>query len=146
MSNQSIGGTVVLKRRLFGVGKLRDNALSQHFTEFHTPLIEGIDLPDGALCENAVLVERDEFAQDLRRQAIGQDRGRRTVALKRFVRHQPLGSSSRRNFLRRFTERQRLRLRQYIGEEQVMMNSQRIELVHESDEVAWDRLGSLVNE
>ncbi len=39
--------------------QFRQNALSQHFAQFHTPLIERVDAPDRALDEDFVLVERD---------------------------------------------------------------------------------------
>jgi hypothetical protein len=46
------------ERRLCPALEFGDNALGQHFAKFHTPLIERINLPDSALCENDVLVER----------------------------------------------------------------------------------------
>ena len=35
----------------------------EFFAEFHTPLVEGIYVPDGALDEHFVLIQRDEFTQ-----------------------------------------------------------------------------------
>ena len=43
--------------------ELGDDALRQNLAQLHAPLVEGIDLPDRALGEDAVLVERDELAE-----------------------------------------------------------------------------------
>ena len=43
--------------------ELGDDALREHLAELDTPLVEGVDLPDHALGEHAVLVERDELTQ-----------------------------------------------------------------------------------
>ena len=44
--------------------KLRNNTLGQDLAQLHTPLIERVDVPDGALREDAVLVKRDEITKD----------------------------------------------------------------------------------
>ena len=36
---------------------LCNDVLGQYLAQFHTPLIEGVDIPDRALRENMVLVE-----------------------------------------------------------------------------------------
>ena len=41
--------------------------------ELDAPLVEGVDAPDGALDEDGVLVERDELAEDRRRELRGED-------------------------------------------------------------------------
>ena len=44
----------------FGLAfELWNNSLSQYFAEFHTPLIKGVDLPDGSLGKDAVFVKRN---------------------------------------------------------------------------------------
>ncbi len=53
-----------------GVSQLRQDALGQHLPELHAPLVEGIDVPDGPLCEDTVLVECDQLAERGRRQPI----------------------------------------------------------------------------
>ena len=55
------------ERRLCPALEFGDNALGQHFAKFHTPLIERINLPDSALCENDVLVERYQLPKNFRR-------------------------------------------------------------------------------
>ena len=50
----------------FGIGlafQFGGDAVGEDFAEFDAPLVEGIDVPDDALDENAVLVEGDDFAE-----------------------------------------------------------------------------------
>ena len=61
-----------MKVRIGVALQLGDNALREGLAEFHAPLVEGIDPPDGSLGEDAVLVERDQLTQRGRRQAIEQ--------------------------------------------------------------------------
>ncbi len=49
--------------------QFRNDPLRQNLAEFHAPLVEGIDLPDGALREHAVFVQRHQLAESCRRQA-----------------------------------------------------------------------------
>ena len=41
--------------------QLRIDFVREYLTQFHTPLIEGIDGPDDSLGEYEVFVERDQF-------------------------------------------------------------------------------------
>ena len=43
--------------------KFRDDALCEHFPQFDTPLVEGVNLPDDTLCEDAVFVQSNEFSE-----------------------------------------------------------------------------------
>ena len=56
----------------------RNDPLRENLAEFDAPLIEAVDLPDGALREDAVLVQRHQLAESGRRQAVQQEcvRGR----------------------------------------------------------------------
>src|ERR1035441_9884024 len=56
--NQTVRGTVVAECRLLLALKFRDDTLGQYLAQFHAPLVERIDLPDGALHEHRVLVKR----------------------------------------------------------------------------------------
>ena len=49
--------------RLLPAFKLRDNTLGQYLPEFHSPLIKGIDIPDGGLGKDIVLVEGYELTK-----------------------------------------------------------------------------------
>ena len=44
------------KRGFLRAFEFRNNALGQHLSKFHTPLVERVDLPDNALGENTVFV------------------------------------------------------------------------------------------
>ena len=70
--------------------KFWDNALGQHFAEFHPPLVERVDVPDNALGKDGVLVECNKLAERCGRERLGQDRIRRTVSLENPVRHEPI--------------------------------------------------------
>src|ERR1035437_8853871 len=62
------------------------------------------------------------------------------------MRHQPIRSAFGLDLLGRFPECERLGLREYVREQQVVMASERIQRPAETDEVAWDKLRSLVDE
>src|SRR4029434_498651 len=61
--------------------ELGDDVLGQHLAELDSPLIERVDVPDAPLGEHAVLVQRDELAERLRREPLCQDGVRRAIAL-----------------------------------------------------------------
>ena len=129
-------------RRAFEFG---DDALGEHLAQFHSPLVEGVDLPDGALREDSVLVKGDQLAQNLWREPIGQDRVRRPVAFKYAVGRQPVRRALGLHLLGRFPERQRLGLGKDVRHQHVVMAAQGIERLHKCDEVARDEPGPLVN-
>ena len=98
--------------------------LRQHLAQFDAPLIEGVDLPDGALGKDGVLVERDQFAQGLRRQPFRQKYVRGAVAFKHAMRHQPVRRSLRLDLLRGLAESQGLGLGKDVGQQHVVMAAQ----------------------
>src|SRR3954468_23609635 len=70
-ADQCVGRAVVRERRLALARQLGADALRQHLAELDAPLVERIDVPDHALHEDAVLVERDQCAEDVWRQPLG---------------------------------------------------------------------------
>lgn len=58
-ADQCVRRAVVLERRFGRALELRDDALRQHLSQFHAPLIERVDLPDDALSEHQMLVKSD---------------------------------------------------------------------------------------
>ncbi len=48
--------------RLFGGFEFGHDALRQNLPQLHSPLVEGIDIPDGALDEDAVFVKGNKLA------------------------------------------------------------------------------------
>src|SRR5262245_34633062 len=71
--DQTVGRAVVLESRLGDALELWDDTLCQNLAEFHSPLIERVDVPDCALGKYAVLVKGNQVSQRRRRQAIEQN-------------------------------------------------------------------------
>src|SRR5262249_10581483 len=65
-ANQAVGGGVVLELRLVGGLELGNDRLRQHLAELDSPLVEGVDLPDRPLGEDAVLIQCDQGAEAVR--------------------------------------------------------------------------------
>src|SRR5215470_9200527 len=92
-ADQRVSRAVVPERRLRRTLELGDDALRELLPEFDAPLVERVDVPDHTLREHAVLVERDERAERLRRELLRENHRRRPVALERPVRDEPLRRS-----------------------------------------------------
>ena len=60
--------------------ELGQDLAGQLLAELDAPLVEAVDVPDHALDEDLVLVERDQRAQAVRRELLVEDRGGRAVA------------------------------------------------------------------
>ena len=58
---------------LGGALQFGEDFCGEDLAEFHAPLVERVDVPDGALCENCVLVEGDELAEDGGGERVGED-------------------------------------------------------------------------
>src|ERR1700677_2173232 len=101
----------MVERRFGFTFKLWNDALRQRLTQFNSPLIERVDVPDRSLCKHRVLVECDEFAQRFRRKPLRKNCIRRAIAFENAMRHQPIRCSLGLNLLRSFSESQRLSLR-----------------------------------
>ena len=65
----------------------------EHLAQLDAPLVEGVDPPDRALREDAVLVEGDQRAERVRREPLGEDHVRGPVALEHPVRARPAPAS-----------------------------------------------------
>ncbi len=61
--------------------ELGDDPLGEHLAKLDSPLVKRVDLPDRALCENTVLIERDQGAQNLRSEPLRQNDVGRAVSL-----------------------------------------------------------------
>lgn len=57
-----------------------DDALGEDFAEFDAPLVEGVDVPEDSLGEDAHFVEGDEAAEDSGCEFFGKDDIGRAVA------------------------------------------------------------------
>ena len=99
-----------------------------------------------ALHEHAMFVEGDEFAERLGRESLGEDHVRRPVAFENPVRNEPLGCSFRLHFFGRLAERQRLGLREDVGQEHGVVPAQRVERLDKRNEVAGDEPRALMDQ
>ena len=117
-----------LRRRF----QFRDDSLGEHFAQLDAPLIEAVDVPDHALHEDRVLVERDQLAEHRRRQLLGENRVRRPIAGEHAMRHEPIRRAFGLHFLRRFAEGQRLGLGEDVGHQHVVMRPERVERLDEA--------------
>src|SRR5262245_29449277 len=126
--------------------EFRDDALSQHFTQLHTPLVERVDVPDNALGEDCMLIQGDELAERFRREPFGKERIRRAVALEDAMRHEPIRRALGFYFLRCLAEGQRFGLGEDVCQEHVVVPTQRVERLVERDEVAGNESRSLMNQ
>src|SRR5258708_2238541 len=70
-ADERVRRAVVPERRLRRALELGDDPLRELLPELDAPLVEGVDVPDHALREHAVLVERDERPERLRREPLG---------------------------------------------------------------------------
>ena len=78
------------ERRFGRVFQFRNDALRQHFAQLHAPLIERVNVPDGPLRKDTVLVECNQLAKCCRRKPFDENRVRRAIALKDPVGHEPV--------------------------------------------------------
>src|SRR5215471_1002386 len=70
--DQPVGRAVVAVYR-FGAIKLGQDSTGELFTQFYTPLIEGVNVPDHALGKDLVLIERNQATEGTRRHLRHQD-------------------------------------------------------------------------
>src|SRR5437870_3511863 len=126
--------------------KFLDNPLGQYFAKFHTPLVERVNLPDGALGEHAVLVEGDQLAEHVRRELLGEDRVRRAVALKYPMGYEPIRRALHLDLLPCLAEGQRLSLSEDVRQEHVVVAAELVERSAERDEVTGDEFGPLMDQ
>src|SRR5438445_2132383 len=126
--------------------KFRNDALGEHFAQLSAPLVRRIDVPDGALGEDGVLVESDELAKRFRREPFGEERIRWAVALEDAMRHEPIRRALSFDLVGRLTEGQGFGLSEHVCQEYVVVPAKRVERLVERDEVAWNEPRSLMNQ
>src|ERR1700722_3915017 len=100
----------MLERRPRPAFELWNDALGQRLAELHAPLVEGIDVPDRALREDAVLVQGDQRSERVRGELLGQQHVGRAVAFHDAMRDYRLGYSFGAQLFLGLAERQRLGL------------------------------------
>lgn len=121
----------MLELRICLAFEFGDDALGEYFSQLDSllldsPLVERINLPDGALGEHAVFVSCDEFSQRRRGESLKKDRVRRTVAFECSV----CCHSGRRaigfNLSKAFAKSQCFCLRKNVGQENVLVMTERV--------------------
>src|SRR5919197_5629055 len=73
-TDQGVGRAVVLKLRLGLGAQLGHDPARERLSELHPPLVEGVYAPDRPLREHAVLIQRDQGAERVGGESLGEDR------------------------------------------------------------------------
>ena len=76
----------MLERRFLLAFEFGNDPLRQHLAEFHAPLVKRVDLPHDSLGEDGVLVEGNQFTQNVGSKFLGEDGIGWTVAFKNAMR------------------------------------------------------------
>src|SRR5215472_252748 len=126
--------------------KLGDDALSKHLAQFNAPLVERVKVPDGALREHHMLIERHQLAENFRGKPFGKNHVGWTITLKHTMRHQPFRRAFSSDLLSGLAERQRLGLGENVRHKHIVMLSQRVERVSKRNKVTRDQPRSLMDE
>src|SRR5262245_63801193 len=126
--------------------ELRDDALSQDRTEFDSPLIERIDVPDCSLGEYAVLVQRNQLSERGRGQTIHHDGVGGPIAFEYPVRDEPIGRAFGLDLLARFSEGERLGLCEHVCQQHIVMPAELVERLCEGDEITGNEPSALMDQ
>lgn len=124
------------------------NLLRKDLAQLDTPLVEGVDVPDGSLGEGHMLVVGDQRTESSGCDLLGEDGGRRAVTKEGLVRHQVLGRALSLDLLRGLADHQSLRLGKEVGCQHALVLSvlNRVVRLGGHEEVRWNKLGTLVEQ
>ena len=141
-------GTGIVAVNLARGLELSLNLLGQRLAELDTPLVEGVDVPDGTLGEGKVLVVGDQSTQSGRGDLLGQDGGGRAVTKEGLVRDELVGGTLCADILRSLADHEGLSLGEVVGGEHllVLVVLDGVVRLGGEDEVGGDELGALVEE
>jgi len=107
--------------------QLGEDLCGEDLAEFHSPLVEAVDVPDGSLGEDGVFVEGDELAEDGGGERVGEDDVRRAVALEDAVRDEPFGRALGADLLGGLAEGECLGLGEDVGHQHVVVAAERVQ-------------------
>ena len=150
--DELVGRRVVLE---FSVGlQFREDLHGQLLTQFNTPLVVAVDVPDHALGEDLVFVHGDEGAQTFRRNVVHHDGVGGLVAFEHLVRCEESDFFFRLASLAEFflglgeglAVHQGFGLCKEVGEQLLVVIANRVVAVCRGDEVARNHLGALVDQ
>ena len=139
--DQRIGRAIVPWLGIAGALQFRQYPPRECLAQFHAPLVEGVDAPDGALGEDQVLVEGHQGTQHGGGEALGHEETGGAVAGEGLVGGQRLGHAFGLHFLQGFPEGQGLGLGQHVGDQQIVVAAQGVQALGEGDEIAGDEIG-----
>src|SRR5262249_8897097 len=144
-ADQRVGRAVMGELGIGGTLQLGNDAHRENLAELHAPLVERVDSPDRPLGENVVLVKRHQPSERRRRQTVEHQEVGGSITLE-----DPVGNKRRRsalgaNLLGRLPESERLRLREHIGDQNIVMAAERVQGLSESEQVHWDETGALMD-
>ena len=137
-----------------GLGKFRKDLLGELLTEFNTPLVVAVDVPDNALREDFVFVHGDEGAERFRRNVVHHDGVGRLVAFEHLVRGEECDFFFALAVLAEFflslgeglAVHQGFGLCKEVGKELLVMVADLVVAVGRGDEIARNHLGALVDQ
>ena len=143
--DERVGAAVVLVDLALAV-ELAENALGELLAELDAPLVEGVDVPDGALNEREVLVVSNQGTESTRGDLLGQDGGCGPVAEESLVRNELIGSALGLDGFGGLADHEGLGLCEEVGGEHalVLVAVDRVVRLDSEDEVGGDELGALV--
>lgn len=124
------------------------NVLRQALAQLNTPLVERVDVPDGALNEGEVLVVDDQRTESGRSDLLREDAGGGSVAQERLVGDELLRSVFSLKLLGCLSDHESLSLSQEVGSQHdlVLVVADGIVGLGGKDEVRGDELGALMKE
>lgn len=114
--NKTGSRAVVLRRRL-RVVKLGLNLLGQDLAELNTPLVKGVDVPDGAFGEGHVLVVGNQCTESAGSDLLGKDGGGGAVAEESLVGDELVGGTLGTDLLGGLADHEGLSLSEVVGGE-----------------------------
>jgi hypothetical protein len=145
--DEGVGAAVVLADLTLAV-ELAKDALGELLAELDAPLVERVDVPDGALDESEVLVVGDQGTESTRGDLLGQDGGGGPVAEESLVRNELIGSALGLDGFGGLSDHEGLGLCEEVGGEHalVLVAVDGVVGLDSEDEVGGNELGALVEE
>ena len=118
--------------------ELRNDPLGQYFAEFHAPLVEGVNSPNGSLRKNIVFVKSNQFPEHVGRQLVSQNHIGWPIAFENAMRHQPVRRFLGFDLVGGLSESQRFCLQQRVRESlSLFWQMPRLEVSFRSSSLAY---------
>lgn len=137
-----------MARAVAGLVELLEDLLGQDLAQLDTPLVEAVDVPDGALDKSQVLVVDDEGTQLSRADDVADEDGcSRAVAEEALVGDELLRGALSPQLVVRLANHQSLSLSKVVGGKHLLVQVvvDGVVRLGSQDEVGGDELGALVD-